>query len=103
MNAFFNRLGLILCNPLFLMGRSDDAAEFRQRLTTSSAPEQMRLLAGQPLREARDTDVWMFTSPAESSAGANGPVRRFTSDGGANSAISLQRWRSGGLDWPIAN
>ena len=39
-------------------------AEFRQRLTTASAPEQTRLLA-KLLREARDTDVWKFTSPEE--------------------------------------
>lgn len=39
-------------------------AEFRRRLATASLEEQTRLLA-KLLREARDTDVWMFTSPAE--------------------------------------
>lgn len=50
--------------PYFLWDDPMTVAEFRQRLTTSSAPEQTRLLA-KLLREARDTDVWMFTSPAE--------------------------------------
>ena len=39
-------------------------AEFRRRLQTASMAEQTRLLA-KMLREARDTDVWLFTSPAE--------------------------------------
>ena len=38
--------------------------QFRLRLDTASMPEQNRLLA-KLLREARDTDVWLFISPAE--------------------------------------
>ena len=50
--------------PYFLWDEPMTVAEFRERLVTSSPPEQNRLL-GKLLREARDTDVWKFTSPAE--------------------------------------
>jgi hypothetical protein len=36
--------------------------EFRRRLASASPPEQARLL-GKLLREARDTDVWIFVTP----------------------------------------
>jgi len=36
----------------------------RERLHTASLPETTRLL-GKILREARDTDVWLFTTPTE--------------------------------------
>jgi hypothetical protein len=39
-------------------------AELRERLRTASHPERVRLI-GKILREARDTDVWEFTSPEE--------------------------------------
>ncbi|MCS6804543.1 MAG: hypothetical protein RMM98_13875 [Acidobacteriota bacterium] len=39
-------------------------AEFRQQLKTASPAERTRLLA-KLLGEARDTDVWAFTSPEE--------------------------------------
>ena len=38
--------------------------ELRKRLSSDSADERFRLL-GKILREARDTDVWRFTSPLE--------------------------------------
>lgn len=50
--------------PYFLWDEPMTVAEFRQRLANASLPEQNRLL-GKLLREARDTDVWKFTSPAE--------------------------------------
>jgi hypothetical protein len=50
--------------PYFLWDEPMTVAEFRQRLKTAAAAEQTRLLA-KLLREARDTDVWHFTSPAE--------------------------------------
>ena len=50
--------------PYFLWDEPLTVAEFRQRLVTSSPAEQTRLLA-KLLREARDTDVWKFTSPEE--------------------------------------
>jgi len=50
--------------PYFLWDEPMTVAEFRERLQTASTPEQTRLLA-KLLREARDTDVWIFISPAE--------------------------------------
>ncbi len=50
--------------PYFLWDEPMTVAEFKQRLQTASAPEQKRLLA-KLLREARDTDVWQFTTPVE--------------------------------------
>ena len=50
--------------PYFLWDEPLTVAEFRRRLVTSSPAEQTRLL-GKLLREARDTDVWKFTSPEE--------------------------------------
>lgn len=50
--------------PYFLWDEPMTVREFTQRLRTASAPEQKRLLA-KLLREARDTDVWQFTSPQE--------------------------------------
>lgn len=39
-------------------------AELKDRIATASEPERYRLL-GMILREARDTDVWHFTTPRE--------------------------------------
>ncbi len=50
--------------PYFLWDEPMTVAEFRRRLQTASLAEQTRLLA-KMLREARDTDVWQFISPAE--------------------------------------
>src|SRR2546428_9122327 len=50
--------------PYFLWDQPMTVAELRRRLTTASPPERARLL-GKILREARDTDVWRFTTPAE--------------------------------------
>ena len=50
--------------PYFLWDEPMTIAEFRQRLVMASPAEQTRLLA-RLLREARDTDVWQFTSPEE--------------------------------------
>jgi len=50
--------------PYFLWDEPMTVAEFRRRLKTASPAEQTRLLA-KVLREARDADVWKFTSPEE--------------------------------------
>lgn len=50
--------------PYFLWDEPMTVSEFRRRLETASPAEQTRLLA-KLLREARDTDVWAFTSPEE--------------------------------------
>lgn len=50
--------------PYFLWDEPMTVAALRDRLRSASPPERMRLLA-KVLREARDTDVWRFTSPVE--------------------------------------
>src|SRR5262245_43679233 len=50
--------------PYFLWDEPLTVAEFRLRLRTASLADQNRLLA-KLLREARDTDVWLFISPGE--------------------------------------
>ncbi|HLG12992.1 MAG TPA: hypothetical protein VJH03_00490 [Blastocatellia bacterium] len=50
--------------PYFLWDEPMTVLELRRRLETASPEEQARLL-GKVLREARDTDVWRFTSPEE--------------------------------------
>jgi hypothetical protein len=50
--------------PYFLWDEPLSVAELRARLASSESPERLRLL-GKILREARDTDVWRFTTPAE--------------------------------------
>lgn len=50
--------------PYFLWDEPMTVSEFRKKLETASLPEQSRLL-GKLLREARDTDVWIFTTPNE--------------------------------------
>src|SRR5436309_6513448 len=59
--------------PYFLWDEPMTVAELRTRLRTASPPERTRLL-GKILREARDTDVWKFTSPAEVSRLSSGPL-----------------------------
>ncbi|MDP9122818.1 MAG: hypothetical protein M3O15_15845 [Acidobacteriota bacterium] len=50
--------------PYFLWDEPMTVCELRLRLSTSSPVERVRLLA-KILREARDTEVWRFTTPAE--------------------------------------
>jgi hypothetical protein len=50
--------------PYFLWDEPMTVREIQARLQTSSRPERLRLLA-KILREARDTEVWLFTSPDE--------------------------------------
>jgi hypothetical protein len=81
--------------PYFLWDEPMTVAEFRRRLNTGSIPEQNRLLA-KLLREARDTDVWKFTSPTEvwrrwhAVAAQTGRRRAFWE-------FLLGRWQSEGL------
>ena len=81
--------------PYFLWDEPMTVAEFRERLLTASSPEQTRLVA-KLLREARDTDVWRFISPAEVSrrwpaiAPQLGRRRGFWE-------FLLERWRKEGL------
>ncbi len=50
--------------PYFLWDELLTVAEIKRRLANSSDTERARLL-GKILREARDTDVWKFTTPQE--------------------------------------
>ena len=50
--------------PYFLWDEPMTVLELRKRLETTAPAEHFRLLA-KILREARDTDVWKFTSPEE--------------------------------------
>lgn len=50
--------------PYFPWDEPMSVAELRRKLAAGSGPEQARLLA-KILREARDTDVWKFTTPEE--------------------------------------
>jgi len=50
--------------PYFLWDEPMTVAQLRARLQMAAPVERCRLL-GKILREARDTDVWRFTSPSE--------------------------------------
>jgi hypothetical protein len=50
--------------PYFLWDEPMNVAQLKERLRSASFSERVRLL-GKILREARDTDVWAFTSPDE--------------------------------------
>jgi hypothetical protein len=50
--------------PYFLWDEPMTVAELRRNLEAASRQERARLL-GKILREARDTDVWKFTTPQE--------------------------------------
>jgi len=53
--------------PYFLWDEPMTVGQIRQRLATASRSESTRLLA-KILREARDPDVWAFTTPDEVAA-----------------------------------
>jgi hypothetical protein len=69
--------------------------EIRRRLRTPSLPERDRLL-GKILREARDTDVWKFTTPEEVAAAWPGLIAHL---GRRRSSweFLLDQWRKQGL------
>lgn len=50
--------------PYFLWDEERTTAEFRQALELGSPDERCRLI-GKLMREARDSDVWKFVTPAE--------------------------------------
>ncbi len=53
--------------PYFVWDEPMTVQEINRRLQTASQPERYRLL-GKILREAKDTDVWRFTTPEEVAA-----------------------------------
>jgi hypothetical protein len=81
--------------PYFLWDEPMTLAELRARLV-GDRPERLRLL-GRILREARDTDVWRFTTPAE--VVASWPeLRRYLGRRRDFWEFLLGRWRELGLD-----
>jgi hypothetical protein len=50
--------------PYFLWDEPMNVLQLKEKLRSTSHSERVRLL-GKILREARDTDVWAFTSPDE--------------------------------------
>jgi hypothetical protein len=50
--------------PYFLWDEDRSVGEFRRALRGAGVEERCRLI-GKLMREARDTDVWAFVSPAE--------------------------------------
>ncbi|MEQ1606431.1 MAG: hypothetical protein ABL999_16335 [Pyrinomonadaceae bacterium] len=50
--------------PYFMWDEPMTVSDLKGRLLTASDHERTRLL-GKILREARDTDVWRFTTPTE--------------------------------------
>ena len=81
--------------PYFLWDEPMSGAEFRRRLSSASPPERTRLLA-KVLREARDTDVWKFTTPEEVWRRWNELAPQLGRRRGFWEFL-LQRWRQEGL------
>ncbi len=55
------------CRPYFLWDEDLSIEELRARLQGPDRPERLRLLT-KLLREARDTDAWLFVSPQQVAA-----------------------------------
>lgn len=81
--------------PYFMWDDPMTVAELRQRLATISDTERMILL-GRILREARDSDVWHFTSPTEVAHRWN-DLRRHAGRKREFWEWLLEQWRQAGL------
>ena len=84
--------------PYFLWDEDTSVAELRTALRGTDESERNRLL-GKMLREARDTDVWLFVSPTEVAAALPGLSRHL----GRRRAFwdyLIGRWREHGLVSP---
>jgi hypothetical protein len=82
--------------PYFMWDEPVTLAELQARLRDGGRSERLRLL-GRILREARDPDVWRFTTPAE--VIAEWPVlQRYLGRRRAFWEFLLGRWRQGGPD-----
>jgi len=82
--------------PYFLWDEPMSVAELRARLERAGLSERLRLL-GRILREARDADVWRFTTPAE--VAAHWPeLQRYLGRRRGFWQFLLGRWRELGLD-----
>jgi len=81
--------------PYFLWDQPLTVVELRRRLRTASPAERARLL-GKILREARDPDVWRFTTPREVAA-EWGALARHLGRRRSFWIFLLSRWRAQGL------
>lgn len=80
--------------PYFLWDEDTSISELRAILSGADDAERQRLL-GKMLREARDTDVWRFVSPAEVAA-ALPKVSRHLGRRRAFWDYLIGRWRAQG-------
>lgn len=62
--ALSTNLDMPAAMPYFLWDEPLTVAELKHQLA-GSAPEEKARLLGKILRQARDTDVWQFTTPRE--------------------------------------
>lgn len=81
--------------PYFLWDDPMTVAELKDRLRTALQHIQAMLL-GRILREARDTEVWLFTTPQEVAARWNEIVKHLGRRRRFWQAL-LQAWRDEGL------
>lgn len=81
--------------PYFLWDEELSIGEMKARLHGSDRRERLRLLA-KLLREARDTDVWEFVTPAEVSA-AFPHIRHRLGRRRAFWEFLLEGWREDGI------
>jgi len=84
--------------PYFLWDAPMSVAELRSHLASAASAERLRLL-GKILREARDTDVWRFTTPTEVAA-LWPELQRHLGRRRAFWEFLLGRWRELALDGP---
>ena len=82
--------------PYFLWDEPMTVGELRSRLERASRPDRMRQL-GRIMREARDPDVWRFTTPAEV-ASCWPELERYLGRRRSFWRFLLGRWRDLGLD-----
>lgn len=82
--------------PYFMWDEPMTVAELRARLQGGTRPERL-LLLGRILREARDPDVWRFTTPREVIA-AWPDLRRWLGRRRSFWEFLLRRWQELGLD-----
>ena len=81
--------------PYFLWDEPMTVVELRRKLDSAHPAERFRLL-GKILREARDTDVWKFTTPDEVSRNWSF-IRQHLGRRLGFWEFLLQQWRDEGL------
>lgn len=82
--------------PYFLWDEPMTVSELQARLQGAKRAERLRLL-GRILREARDTDVWRFTTPAEV-VDSWSELQKYLGRRRGFWQFLLERWQDLGLD-----